>query len=32
MTDEDYNYIWDDIERRDKTDFEKNVSGKSDKE
>ena len=32
MTDDDYDYILDEIERREKNEFERNVSGNSDKE
>ena len=32
MTDADYDYILDEIERREKIEFERNVSGNSDKE
>ena len=32
MTDADYDYIWDEIERHYKIEFERNVSGNSDEE
>ena len=32
MTDPDYDYILDEIEHREKNEFERNVSGNSDKE
>ena len=32
MTDADYDYILDEVERREKIEFERNVSGNSDEE
>ena len=32
MTDDDYDYILDEIQSREKIEFERNVSGNSDKE